>query len=301
MHDPSSTPSPASPAVASSPLLLTGTDLAATLLAEARRRAAAVAHRRNRPPCLATVLIGEDPSSRTYVAMKRRRCHEYGIETVEVELPATVSTSDAVGAVAALSADPQVDGILVQHPAPDQVDERAVFEAIAPGKDVDGVTLGSFATTTFGVPGFVPCTPSAIVRLLDHYELDPAGMHAVVIGRSPILGRPTAALLTGRDATVTLCHSRTVDLPCLVADADLVIAAVGRPEFVRGDWIKPGAIVVDAGYHSGGRGDVAFEEVAPRCSAITPVPGGVGPMTIAVLLTQTVAAAEHAVVAQTTC
>jgi methylenetetrahydrofolate dehydrogenase (NADP+)/methenyltetrahydrofolate cyclohydrolase len=225
------------------------------------------------------------------VKMKRNRARRAGIDSRHVPLPATTRTAELVARIGELSADPAVHGILVQHPVPAPIDERAAFEAITPGKDVDGVTMQSFAAMGFGLPGFVSCTPGGIMRLLDEHGVDPSGKHAVVIGRSPILGKPAAMLLLARDATVTVCHSRTRDLPGHVRNADIVIAAVGRPEFVRGDWIKPGALVVDAGYHEGGVGDVAFAEARARASLITPVPGGVGPMTIAVLLEQTVVAA----------
>jgi methylenetetrahydrofolate dehydrogenase (NADP+)/methenyltetrahydrofolate cyclohydrolase len=175
---------------------------------------------------------------------------------------------------------------------PPHVDERAVFEAIAPGKDVDGVTTASFAAMAFGEAGFASCTPGGIMRLLDAYDVEPAGQHAVVVGRSPILGKPAGMLLLGRDATVTYCHSKTADLPGIIAQADIVVAAVGRPELIRGEWIKPGAVVVDAGYNPGNVGDVEYAAAAERARLITPVPGGVGPMTIAVLLAQTVDAAE---------
>jgi methylenetetrahydrofolate dehydrogenase (NADP+)/methenyltetrahydrofolate cyclohydrolase len=209
-----------------------------------------------------------------------------------VPLPATTSTAEAVAAVRALSEDDAVHGILVQHPVPAQVDERAVFEAIAPAKDVDGVTLTSFAAMAMGRPSFTSCTPAGIIRLLDTYPVGLAGLHAVVIGRSPILGKPVSMLLLGRDATVTTCHSHTRDLPSIVRSADLVVAAVGRPRFVRGEWLRPGAVVIDAGYNPGNVGDVAFDEAVERARLITPVPGGVGPTTIAMLLEQTVTAAE---------
>ncbi len=186
-----------------------------------------------------------------------------------------------------------VDGILLQHPVPNQIDERAAFEAIAPSKDVDGVTMRSFAAMAFGLPGFASCTPAGIVSLLDAYGVDLEGQHAVVIGRSPILGKPVGMLLLARDATVTYCHSRTRRLRDVVASADVVIAAVGRPNFVRGEWLKPGVVVVDAGYNEGNIGDVAFEEALERADLITPVPGGVGPMTIAMHLGQTVEAASR--------
>jgi methylenetetrahydrofolate dehydrogenase (NADP+)/methenyltetrahydrofolate cyclohydrolase len=271
--------------------LMDGTALSQELLAETTEKARGFLRDVGRHPCLAAVLVGEDPASVTYVKMKRARCERVGIEPRLISLPATASTAEAVEAVRDLSDDPTVDGILVQHPVPSHVDERAVFEAIAPRKDVDGVTMRSFATMAFGLPGFVSCTPGGIMRLLDAYGVELAGKHAVVIGRSPILGKPIGMLLLARDATVTYCHSRTEDLPSIVRNADIVIAAVGRRRFVRGHWLKPGAVVIDAGY-DGNVGDVDFDEAVGIASLLTPVPGGVGPMTIAVLLDQTVVAAQ---------
>ena len=244
-------------------------------------------------PCLATVLVGEDPGSVTYVRMKRNRCEQAGIASRHTPLPAATTTTELIEIIAALSRDPDVHGILLQHPVPEQIDERAAFEAIAPAKDVDGVTMHSFAAMAFGEPGFVSCTPGGIMRLLDAYDVDPRGKHAVVLGRSPILGKPVGMLLLARDATVTYCHSRTTELPSIVRSGDIVIAAVGKPEFVRGDWLKPGAVVMDAGANKGNIGDVAFEESLQRAAMITPVPGGVGPMTIAMLLEQAVRAATQ--------
>lgn len=273
--------------------LMDGTAVSKKLLADVAHRSRQFLETAGWRPCLAAVLIGDDPASVTYVKMKRNRCEKTGIDSRLVELPAATSTSEAVSAVERLSADPGVDGILVQHPVPPQVDERAVFEAIAPAKDVDGVTMHSFAAMAFGLPGLLSCTPAGIIRLLDAYQVDLAGKHAVIIGRSPILGKPVGMLLLARDATVTYCHSRTRGLPEMVASADVVVAAVGKSEFVRGDWLKPGAVVLDAGYNEGNVGDVAFDEALGRASLLTPVPGGVGPMTIAVLLDQTVTAAKR--------
>jgi methylenetetrahydrofolate dehydrogenase (NADP+)/methenyltetrahydrofolate cyclohydrolase len=273
--------------------LMDGTSLSRKILEAAGLRAAAFAEHAGRPPCLAAVLVGADPASVTYVKMKRARCERVGVTSRLTELSDEATTGEVVEAIAALSADPGVDGILLQHPVPDGVDERRAFEAIAPGKDVDGVTKDSFAAMAFGLGGFASCTPAGIMRLLDEYGVDPAGRHAVVLGRSPILGKPVGMLLLARDATVTYCHSRTVDLPSIVRTADIVVAAVGRPNFVRGEWIKPGAVVIDAGYSGGKIGDVAFAEAAAVASLITPVPGGVGPMTIAILIEQTVVAAEQ--------
>ena len=238
-------------------------------------------------PCLVTVLVGADPASITYTGMKRKRCEAVGMRSQKVELPAETTTEQLVAKINELGSDDSVHGILLQHPVPDQIDERAAFEAIPGTKDVDGVTIHSFGTTSFGLPGFGSCTPAGIMRLLDAYEVDPTGKHAVVIGRSPILGKPMAMMLLQANATVTICHSRTQDLPDIVRQGDIVVAAVGRPEFVKGDWIKPGAIVIDAGYNEGNVGDVDFEGAAEHASLITPVPGGVGPMTIATLIDQT--------------
>ncbi|MGW7730813.1 bifunctional 5,10-methylenetetrahydrofolate dehydrogenase/5,10-methenyltetrahydrofolate cyclohydrolase [Streptomyces canus] len=274
--------------------LMDGTALAGRILEETAERAADLTERTGRAPCLATVLVGDDPASVTYVRMKRNRCRKAGIESRHVELPAATTTEELVRTLRELSADPTVHGILLQHPMGPHIDERAAFEAIAPEKDVDGVTFASFATMSFGLPGFVSCTPGGIMRLLDEYDVDPAGKRAVVVGRSAILGKPVGMLLLARDATVTYCHSRTADLSAAVREADIVVAAVGRPRLVRGRDIKPGAVVVDAGYNAGNVGDVDFDSAVERASLITPVPGGVGPMTIATLLEQTVDAAVAA-------
>jgi methylenetetrahydrofolate dehydrogenase (NADP+) / methenyltetrahydrofolate cyclohydrolase len=244
-------------------------------------------------PCLATVIVGDDPASVTYVRMKENRSRKVGIASRHVGLPEETTTGELVAVISGLSADPAVHGILLQHPVPAHIDERAAFEAIDPAKDVDGVTMQSFAAMAFGYPAFASATPGAIMRLLDAYDVNPTGQHAVVIGRSPILGKPVGMLLLARNATVTYCHSRTRELPAIAATADILVAAVGRPEFVRGDWIKPGAVVIDAGYNPGNVGDVAFAEALPVAGLLTPVPGGVGPMTIATLLAQTVDAAEQ--------
>lgn len=271
--------------------LLLGGQLAQEIVTRAAERSAKFLAVAGRPPCLATLLVGDDPASVTYVRMKQNRCRAAGIGSRRLHLPEGSTTSEIVEAITELSNDPNVDGILLQHPVPAHVDERAAFEAIVADKDVDGVTMHSFAAMAFGRSGFVSCTPGGIIRLLDAYGVELEGRHAVVIGRSPILGMPVGMLLLGRHATVTYCHSRTAKLPVIVASADVVVAAVGVANFVRGDWLKPGATVIDAGYNEGNVGDVAFDEALERASLITPVPGGVGPMTIAVLLEQTVDAA----------
>jgi len=280
--------------------LMIGTDLAAEMVARAAERARVLQEQYGVQPCLATVLVGDDPASATYVRMKQNRSKKAGIASLSVVLPAETTTAELVAEITKLSDDPAVHGILLQHPVPEQIDERAAFEAIHPAKDVDGVTMRSFAAMAFGDPGFRSATPGGIMRLLAAYDVPLEGAHAVVIGRSPILGKPAGMLLLASNATVTYAHSRTRDLPELVRTADVVIAAVGKANFVRGDWLKPGAVVVDAGYNEGNVGDVHFAEAAEVARLITPVPGGVGPMTIALLLEQTVDAAETAVHSLTT-
>ncbi len=269
-----------------------GTRLAREILADVTTGAADLVAN-GIAPCLATVIAGDDPASVTYVRMKQRRAAAAGIESRPVGLPAETTTTELISVLRELSADPAVHGILLQHPVPGHIDERAAFEAIAPAKDVDGVTMHSFAAMAFGLGGFASATPGGMLRLLDAYGVDPAGQHAVVIGRSPILGKPAGMLLLARDATVTYCHSKTRGLAEITRTADIVVASVGRAEFVRGDWIKPGAVVLDAGYSPGPVGDVEFSAAREVAGLITPVPGGVGPVTIAVLLEQTVAAAAR--------
>ncbi|HJQ46974.1 MAG TPA: tetrahydrofolate dehydrogenase/cyclohydrolase catalytic domain-containing protein [Amycolatopsis sp.] len=273
--------------------ILDGRAVSATILDRVGKEVEQFVAEHGRVPVLATVLVGDDPASHTYVRMKANRCAKVGMQSRRIELDAGISTETLVARIEELSADPEVDGILLQHPVPGQIDERAAFEAIAPSKDVDGVTRTSFATMAFDEGGFHSATPGGIMALLDAYEVPLAGKHAVVVGRSPILGKPVGMLLLARDATVTYCHSRTADLAGHVAHADVVVAAVGRPNLIRGEWIKPGAVVVDAGY-ADNSGDVEYAAAAERASFITPVPGGVGPMTIATLIAQTIRAAyEH--------
>lgn len=273
--------------------IIDGVRVAEDILRDTREQAAEFEQTRGRKPCLATVLVGDEPASHTYVRMKANRCRSAGLESRSHHLPTTATNGDVITLIEDLSGDDGVDGILVQHPMPAQIDERAVFEAIDPSKDVDGVTMTSFSSMSLGGNGFQSCTPAGIMRLLDAYDVDPTGLHAVVVGRSPILGKPVGMLLLARDATVTYCHSRSVELPRIVASADIVVAAVGRPALIKGAWIKPAAVVVDAGYNPGNVGDVEYEPAAMRARLITPVPGGVGPTTIAVLLQQTVTAARR--------
>ena len=247
-----------------------------------------------RTPILATLLVGNDPASGTYVKMKGNACRRVGMDSLRVDLAEATTTEELLASIDALNANPDVHGILLQHPVPKQIDERRCFDAIALAKDVDGVTTLGFGRMAMGERAYGSATPAGIMKLLAHYDIPLSGHRAVVVGRSPILGKPMAMMLLNADATVTICHSRTRDLPALIAEADIVVGAVGRPEFIKGDWIREGAVVVDAGYHPGGIGDVELAAVIDRCAAYTPVPGGVGPMTIATLIEQTVEAAEQA-------
>jgi methylenetetrahydrofolate dehydrogenase (NADP+)/methenyltetrahydrofolate cyclohydrolase len=246
------------------------------------------------PPILATILVGDDPASATYVKMKGNACRRVGMESLSITLPGTTSTDQLLAAIDDLNANPRVRGILLQHPVPKQIDERACFDRIALDKDVDGVTAHGFGRMAMDEPAYGSATPAGIMRLLRRYQIPIEGREAVVVGRSPILGRPMAMMLLAANATVTICHSRTRNLAEVVRRAEIVIGAVGKPEFIRGEWIRDGAVVVDAGYHPGGVGDIELAPVIDRCAAYTPVPGGVGPMTIATLIAHTVEAAEKA-------
>jgi methylenetetrahydrofolate dehydrogenase (NADP+)/methenyltetrahydrofolate cyclohydrolase len=277
------------------PLVLDGKSLAARFEAELSARVDALKSRSGgRTPILATILVGDDPASATYVKMKGNACRRVGMDSRRIEMPAKTTTAELLAAIDGLNADPDVHGILLQHPVPHQIDERAAFDRIALGKDVDGVTTHGFGRMAMGERAYGSATPAGIMRLLAHYEVPLEGRHAVVVGRSPILGKPMALMLLAANATVTICHSRSRDLPSLVRQADVVVAAVGKPRFVKGDWVKDGAVLVDAGYHPEQCGDIDLDAAAPRASAYTPVPGGVGPMTINTLIAQTVDAAERA-------
>ncbi|MDA0823355.1 MAG: bifunctional methylenetetrahydrofolate dehydrogenase/methenyltetrahydrofolate cyclohydrolase FolD [Proteobacteria bacterium] len=245
-----------------------------------------------RKPVLATILVGDDPASATYVRMKATACQRIGMDSLRVVLPEVATTEQLLAEIDKLNNDPDVHGILLQHPVPGQIDERACFDKIALEKDVDGVTTSGFGRMVMGERAYGSATPAGIMRLLKHYSVSLEGKHAVVVGRSPILGKPMAMMLLNENATVTICHSRTVRLADLVRLADVVVGAVGKPEFIRGQWIKPGAVVIDAGFHPGGVGDIELNPITQSCAAYTPVPGGVGPMTINTLLAQTVEAAE---------
>ncbi|TGJ98543.1 bifunctional methylenetetrahydrofolate dehydrogenase/methenyltetrahydrofolate cyclohydrolase FolD [Leptospira langatensis] len=243
-------------------------------------------------PKLATILVGTDPASETYVSMKVKSCHAVGMGSEKIVLPQTTTTEELLSVIDRLNADPEIHGILLQHPCPPQIDERAAFDRIDLKKDVDGVTTLSFGKLSMGVETYLPCTPYGMVLLMKEYGINPEGKNAVVVGRSPILGKPMAMLLTEMNATVTLCHSKTKNLPEIISQADIIVGAVGKPEFVKADWIKPGAVLLDAGYNPGNLGDIEISKAWEKSSYYTPVPGGVGPMTISVLLLQTLYSAK---------
>jgi methylenetetrahydrofolate dehydrogenase (NADP+)/methenyltetrahydrofolate cyclohydrolase len=276
-------------------IILDGKTLAKQIEGElAARVEKLIARSGGKVPVLATILVGEDPASVTYVRMKGNACKRVGMESIRAVLPEGSSTERVLAEIDTLNADPGVHGILIQHPVPPPVDERLCFERIDPAKDVDGVTCLGFGRMAMGEEAYGSATPAGIMRLLSHYRIELAGLHAIVVGRSPILGKPMALMLLNANATVTVCHSKTRDLADIVRQGDLVVGAVGKPEFIRADWIKPGAVVVDAGYNEGNVGDIELSAVVEKCGAYTPVPGGVGPMTIAMLISQTVDAAEKA-------
>jgi methylenetetrahydrofolate dehydrogenase (NADP+) / methenyltetrahydrofolate cyclohydrolase len=256
-------------------------------------RVSRIKERTGKTPILVTILVGDDPASATYVRMKGNACLRVGMDSRKVLLPKQTTTEELLEAIDASNADANVHGILLQHPVPRHIDERRCFERINIEKDVDGVTMLGFGRMAMNEPAYGSATPAGIMRLLGHYEIAIEGKHAVVVGRSPILGKPIAMMLLNANATVTICHSKTQGLPGLVSQADIVVGAVGKPEFIKGSWIKEGAIVIDAGYHPGGVGDVELSAAIDKCSAYTPVPGGVGPMTIATLIAHTVEAAER--------
>jgi methylenetetrahydrofolate dehydrogenase (NADP+) / methenyltetrahydrofolate cyclohydrolase len=247
-----------------------------------------------RAPGLATVLVGDDPASHVYVGNKRKQTEEVGMRSVHHGLEASTSQEELLGLIDELNADDAVDGILVQLPLPDQIDQDAVIAAIDPRKDVDGLTAASAGLLAQGRPGLVSCTPQGVMELLRHAGVKPEGAEAVIVGRSILVGRPLASLLLNASATVTVCHSRTRDLAAVCRRADILVAAVGSPRLVKGDWVKPGATVIDVGMNrtaDGLVGDVDFDAAFEVAGAITPVPGGVGPMTITMLLQNTVLAA----------
>ncbi len=276
-------------------LILDGKALAKSIEDELSTRVANLKQKTGRTPILATILVGDDPASATYVRMKGNACKRVGMDSIRVEMSSTTTTDELLAKIDELNANPDVHGILLQHPVPNQIDERACFDRINLGKDVDGVTCLGFGRMAMGESAYGSCTPQGIMHLLNHYQIDLTGKHAVVIGRSAILGKPMAQMLLNANCTVTICHSKTQDLAHHVGQADIVVGAVGVPELIKKSWIKKGAVVVDAGFHptdDGGCGDIELNGIDGIASAYTPVPGGVGPMTINTLIRQTVEAAE---------
>lgn len=282
--------------------VLDGKAYAKQMEAELAERVAKLKQDSGRTPILATILVGDDPASATYVKMKGNACQRVGMDSLKVAMPQATTTEQLLAKIAELNDNPDVHGILLQHPVPSQIDERACFDAIALAKDVDGVTCLGFGNMAMGEPAYGSCTPQGIMYLLEKNGVELAGKHAVVVGRSAILGKPMAMMLLNANCTVTICHSRTQNLAELVKQADIVVGAVGKPELIKKDWIKSGAVVVDAGFHprthadgtSGGVGDIELTGIEAIASSYTPVPGGVGPMTINTLIRQTVEVAEKA-------
>jgi methylenetetrahydrofolate dehydrogenase (NADP+)/methenyltetrahydrofolate cyclohydrolase len=276
-----------------SSILLDGKSLAQQSEAEISQRVDALKARNNgQAPILATILVGGDPASATYVRMKQNACKRVGMESMAIELGEDTTTKELMAKITELNDNPNCHGILLQHPVPPQIDERLCFDQIALNKDVDGVTCQGFGRMAMSEPAYGSATPQGIMRLLAAYDIPLAGKDAVVIGRSPILGKPMALMLLNANATVTICHSQTKNLADIVSRADIIVGAVGKPEFIKSAWIKDGAVVVDAGFHPGGIGDIDLSGLDSRSSAYTPVPGGVGPMTINTLILQTLEAAE---------
>ena len=273
-------------------IIMDGKSLALASEEDLKMRVKNLLEKKNFVPILATILVGSDPASATYVKMKGNACERIGMKSIKVELDSKTTTEQLLSKINELNSNPEVHGILLQHPVPNQIDERRCFDAIDIKKDVDGVTCLGFGNMSMGERAFGSCTPQGIMRLLHEYKIEIAGKHAVVVGRSPILGKPMAMMLLNENATVSICHSKTTNLEEHLIKADIIVGAVGIPKFIKSNWIKDGAVVIDAGYHPEKCGDIDLEGVIDRCSAYTPVPGGVGPMTINTLILQTVEACE---------
>ena len=277
--------------------LIDGKAIAASVRAEVKAEVAKLVLRTGVRPGLAVVLVGDDPASRIYVSNKEKAAEETGFHSRRIDLPAKTEERELLDTVSRLNADSSIHGILVQLPLPGHIDAKKIIRAIDPAKDVDGLNPVNAGFLFTGCEGFIPCTPYGIMRMLDHEKVALEGKHAVVVGRSNLVGKPAAMLLLARNATVTLCHSKTINLPSVVREADIVIAAAGKARMIRGNWIKPGAVVIDVGINRDDQGnlcgDVAFDEVIQVAGAVTPVPGGVGPMTIAMLLKNTFDAAAR--------
>ena len=273
-------------------VILNGKALATENEIELKERVEKIKSQLNFIPALATILVGDDMASVTYVNMKAKACERVGLRSQIVRLPESTTTEELLVVIDKLNEDNRICGILLQHPVPKQIDERKCFDRISIDKDVDGVNSQSFGRMTMGMDAYVSATPYGIIRILKHYNIELSGKHAVVVGRSAILGKPMAMLLLNENCTVTICHSKTKNLPEIIKTADIVVGAVGKPKFIEAGWLKPGVVLLDAGYNAGNVGDIDLEGAESICSAYTPVPGGVGPMTINSLLLQTVESAS---------
>lgn len=275
------------------PLLLDGKALSKKIEKELKQKVEKIKQKSGKTPILATILVGNDPASETYVRMKGNACERVGMQSLKINLPESSTTNDVISEINKLNKNNDVRGILLQHPVPAQIDEPACFNSIALDKDVDGVTALGFGKMALKEKAFGSATPIGIMTILKNYNIKIEGKEAVVVGRSPILGKPVAMMLLNENATVTICHSKTYNLAEVVKRADIVVGAVGKPKFIKAEWIKKGAVLIDAGYNPGNVGDIDLENSIPICSAYTPVPGGVGPMTIVSLIKQTVESAEN--------
>ncbi|ELA08619.1 bifunctional 5,10-methylene-tetrahydrofolate dehydrogenase/ 5,10-methylene-tetrahydrofolate cyclohydrolase [Moraxella macacae 0408225] len=279
-------------------MILDGKAVAGEMEAELKLRVTAVKEKTGITPVLATILVGDDPASATYVKMKGNACRRVGMDSLKVVMPQDTTTEQLLAKIHELNNNPNVHGILLQHPVPSQIDERACFDAIDLKKDVDGVTCLGFGNMAMGQSAYGSCTPQGIMYLLEKYGVELSGKHAVVVGRSAILGKPMAMMLLNANCTVTICHSKTQNLAEMVQQADILVGAVGKPELIKQNWIKPGAVVIDAGFHptdQGGVGDIELHGIENIAKAYTPVPGGVGPMTINTLIRQTIESAEKSI------
>ena len=269
-------------------IVLDGKSLSQSMEKKLAKRVSIIKDKIGKNPKLATVLVGNDPASATYIKMKVNACKRIGMESIKIELPKETTTSELLDKIDKLNVNTEVNGIILQHPVPEQINERQCFNAINIEKDVDGVTCLGFGNMSMGESAYGSCTPIGIMRLLKHYDIEITGKHAVIVGRSPILGKPMAMMLLNENATVTICHSKTKNLTNHVKQADLLVGAVGIPKFIKSDWINENSVVVDAGYHPENCGDIDLDHIKDKCFAYTPVPGGVGPMTIACLLKNTI-------------
>ena len=276
-------------------IVLDGKSLSQSMEKKLAKRVSIIKDKIGKNPILATVLVGDDPASATYIKMKVNACKRIGMESIKIELPKETTTSELLDKIDKLNVNSEVNGIILQHPVPEQINERQCFNAINIEKDVDGVTCLGFGNMSMGESAYGSCTPIGIMRLLKHYDIEITGKHAVIVGRSPILGKPMAMMLLNENATVTICHSKTKNLTNHVKQADLLVGAVGIPKFIKSDWINENSVVVDAGYHPENCGDIDLDHIKDKCFAYTPVPGGVGPMTINTLLLQTVEACEKSI------